>query len=126
MSHYAGRGLQVAKHRGKAYPESFRRMALDRMKSAQSITALAIELGVGRRLLYSWRDRMEPTDIGEKLPPPPSREALLERENARLKRVLAEKTLELDFFRGALRQIEARRQLIKESGARASTPTSGE
>ena len=95
MAHYAGRGLQVAKHRGKAYPESFRRMALDRMKSAQSITALAMELGVGRRLLYTWRDRMEPPDMGEKLPPPPSREGLLERENARLKRVLAEKTLEL-------------------------------
>jgi hypothetical protein len=51
---------------------------------------------------------------------------LLERENARLKRVLAEKTLEVDFFRGALQQVEARRRLINEPGAKASTPTSGE
>jgi len=100
-------------------------MALARMKSTDNITALAKELGVERRLLYFWRDLMEPRAETEK-PPPPSREASLERENARLKRVLAEKTLELDFFRGALQQVEARRQPHSEPGARASTPTSGE
>jgi transposase-like protein len=101
-------------------------MALARMKSTDNITALAAELGVERRLLYNWRDRAEPQERAEK-PPPLSRETLLERENVRLKRVLAEKTLEVDFFRGALQQVEARRQLSSsESGAKASTPTSGQ
>jgi hypothetical protein len=59
---------------------------------------------------------MEPGERPKK-PPSPSRETLLERENARLKRVLAEKTLEVDFFRGALQQVEARRRLINEPGA---------
>ncbi len=115
----------MGKKRVGRHPESFRAMALARMKSTDNITALAKELGVERGLLYVWRNRMEPGERPEK-PPSPSRETLLERENARLKRVLAEKTLEVDFFRGALQQVEARRRLINEPGAKASTPTSGE
>jgi len=38
-----------------------------------------------------------------------------------LKRVLAEKTLEVDFFKGALQKIEARRQSNRGSGGTAST-----
>ena len=96
------------------------------MKSSDNIVALAKELGVQRGLLYVWRNQMEPRDRPDK-PPPLSRETLLERENARLKRLLADKTLEVDFFRGALQQVETRRQLSSsESGAKASTPTSGE
>src|SRR5712664_3506836 len=40
--------------------------------------------------------------------------------------VVAEKTLEVDFFKGALQKIEARRQTSDRSGARASTTRSGE
>jgi hypothetical protein len=54
------------------------------------------------------------------------REATLRKENRQLKRVLAEKTLEVDFFKGALQKIEARRQKSGDSGARASTTRSGE
>jgi hypothetical protein len=50
----------------------------------------------------------------------------LEEENRRLKRALAEKVLEVDFLQGALRNIEARRRPNTASGARASTPRSGE
>jgi hypothetical protein len=99
-------------------------MALERMRSTDNITALAVELKIPRRSLYLWRDRMGMPEMGEKLPPA-SREATLERENSRLKRVLAEKTLELDFFKGALQQVEARRRGTSASGAKASTPTSG-
>jgi hypothetical protein len=38
-----------------------------------------------------------------------SRESTLRKEVSQLKRVLAEKTLELDFFKGALQTVEARR-----------------
>jgi hypothetical protein len=49
----------------------------------------------------------------------------LEEENRRLKRALAEKVLEVDFLQGAL-QHEARCRQNIASGARASTPRSGE
>jgi hypothetical protein len=42
-----------------------------------------------------------------------------------LKQALAEKTLEVDFFRGALQKIEARRQPHGKTGETASTPKSG-
>jgi len=50
----------------------------------------------------------------------------LQQENERLKRALAEKVLEVDFLQGALQQVEARRRQNTASGARASTPRSGE
>ncbi len=50
----------------------------------------------------------------------------LQQENERLKRALAEKTLEVDFLQGALQQVEARRRPNTAIGARASTPKSGE
>ena len=50
----------------------------------------------------------------------------VEQENRRLKRALAEKVLEVDFLQGALQQVEARRRQNTASGARASTPRSGE
>jgi hypothetical protein len=50
----------------------------------------------------------------------------LEKENLRLKKALAEKVLEVDFLEGALRNIEARRRQNTASGARVSTPGSGE
>jgi hypothetical protein len=41
-----------------------------------------------------------------------------------LKRLLAEKTMEVDFFKGALQKIEARRQRNSGSGEMASTTRS--
>ena len=64
--------------------------------------------------------------IGANGPPPQnSRESTLRKEVSQLKRVLAEKTLELDFFKGALQKIEARRQQNDGSGAQASMTKSG-
>ena len=54
-----------------------------------------------------------------------SRETTLRKEVSRLKRALAEKTLEVDFFKGALQKVEARRQRSGNSGGTASTPRSG-
>ncbi len=46
------------------------------------------------------------------------------KEIHRLKQLLAEKTLEVDFFKGALQKIEARRQKRGETGETASTSRS--
>ena len=66
---------------------------------------------------------MEPIEDGEG-PPANSRERELRKEIRDLKRVVADKTLEVDFFKGALQKVEARRQKDSSSGETASTTRS--
>lgn len=99
-------------------------MAVGRMKLCDSVTTLAQELGVPRQMLYVWRDREEARVSREERATQPEAGPLGE-ENQRLKRLLAEKTLEIDFFRGALQKIETRRQKASGTGTRASTTKSG-
>jgi transposase-like protein len=115
----------VAKKRVGRYPNEFRRMAVERMKQCDNIVALSAELSIHPRLLYKWRDQFEPVDSGEGPPPQNSRESTLRKEVGQLKRVLADKTLELDFFKGALQKVAARRQQSDGSGGTASTTKSG-
>ena len=84
------------KRRVGRYPKAFRQMAVARMKSCENIVGLSKELGVNRVLLYKWRDHLEPVDDGEE-PPENSREPKLRKEIGQLKRLLADKTLEVDF-----------------------------
>src|ERR1700681_2162064 len=86
-------------------------MAVERLKDCDNIVELSQELGVHRRLLYKWRDQFDPFDPSEESPPGNSRESALRKEINQLKRVLVDKTLELDFFKGALQKsrLDARR-----------------
>jgi transposase-like protein len=99
-------------------------MAVERLKSCDNIVALSAELGVHRRLLYKWRDQLEPIDDGE-VPPENSRQRDLRLQVGQLKRLVADKTLEADFFKGALQKVEARRQRSTKPGETASTTKSG-
>jgi transposase-like protein len=105
-------------------------MAVERMRNSTNINELARELGVNRSLLYRWRGQLEATPAGEAAEHGQAsedpRDAKLREENGVLKRALAEKGLEVDFFKGALQKIAARRQRNTDSGARASTTRSGE
>jgi hypothetical protein len=95
------------------------------MRSCGHIVALAAELGVARRQLYRWRDELDPEESAvDVLGPKEARTSTLRKEVNHLKRVLAEKTLEVDFFKSALQKVEARRQQSRESGAQASTSKS--
>jgi transposase len=116
--------LQVAKKRVGRYPKEFRRMAVERLKNCDNILALSRELGVHRRLLYKWRDQLEPVDVPKESLPQNSREFILRKEVHQLKRLLVEKTMELDFFKGALQKVEARRQRSGSSGETVSTTKS--
>jgi transposase-like protein len=107
------------------YAKEFRRRAVERLKGCDNIVALSEELGVHRRLLYRWRDQLDRADSGEGPPPEKRRESTLRKEVSQLKRLLADKTLEVDFFKGALQKVEARRQRNESSGAPASTTRSG-
>ena len=118
-----GKELQVGKKRVNKYPTAFRKMALERLKSCRNVTELSAELGIHRTQLYKWRDQMEPIEDGPG-PAANSRERELRKEIRELKRVLGEKVLEVDFFKGALQKVEARRR-SSNSGAKASTTESG-
>jgi transposase-like protein len=113
----------VAKRR---YSEHFRQVAVERLRGCENIVALAKELGVSRRQLYRWRDELDPEEaVVGKPPGEKSRASTLRKTVNHLKRVLAEKTLEVDFFRSALQKVEARRQQSSRSGEKASTIKSG-
>src|SRR5271165_7313414 len=101
------------------YPLEFRRMAVERMRNSTNVNELARELGVNRSLLYRWRGQLEATPADEAAAVEDPRDAKLREENGVLKRALAEKGLEVDFFKGALQKIAARRQRNTDSGARA-------
>lgn len=107
----------MERKKGQRYSNEFRKQAVGRMHASDNIVALAQELGVGRRLLYNWRDRFDETD------PPPARprELILRKQILRLKRLLANKTLEVDFFRRALQRVGARRPKPNGVGDEAST-----
>jgi hypothetical protein len=99
-------------------------MAVDRMRVCEDVGALAQELGVTARCLYKWRAKLELVEPGEEFARPSTHEGSYRKQVHRLKRLLAEKTLEVDFFKGALQKIEARRQKSGASGETASTTRS--
>ena len=101
---------------------AFRRKAVERLKTCEDVGALARELGVHRRSLYYWRDEFI---MGKKPWVNKTRQAVADKQIDELKRLLAEKTLEADFFRGALQKIETRRRANRKSGAKVSTTKSG-
>jgi transposase-like protein len=107
--------------RKRIYTEEFRRLAVGRMQGCRNVSALAKELDVPRRLLYRWQMRLE----GPVAPITP-RYAGVEEENRQLKQLLAERTLEVDFFKGALQKIATRRQADGGTGETASTTKCGQ
>ena len=90
----------MVKRRVGRYPKEFRRRAVERLKACDNIIELSQELGIHRLLLYKWRDQFDPFDGGEESPAGDSHESMLRKEVNQLKRVLVDKTLELEFFKG--------------------------
>ena len=110
------------------YSAAFRQQALERMKTCDNVKALAKELGVARQQLYWWKQRAEqranPREPGASEDPRDRRIRELTKKVAELQGVIGQKTLELDFFAGALRRIEESRQKKGMSGETASTQKS--
>ena len=101
----------------------FKKQALERMEQAKNLGLLAEELGISVRTLYRWKDIQlgRPRKIREQV----RREKKLEDEIHRLKQSLANRTLEVDFFKGALQRVKARRQPDTATGEEASTTKFG-
>src|ERR1700745_547106 len=101
-------------------------MAVECMRSSDNIGDLAKELGAGRRCLYKWQAKLDHLEPGEVAPRTNSHESSYRQQVHRLKRLLAEKTLEVDFFKGALQKVKARRQKSGASREMACPPKSQE
>jgi transposase-like protein len=116
---------QEPRQKWDRWSAEFRQRALERMKTCDNVKALAKELGVARQQLYWWKQRAEgrvnPREPGATEDPRDRRIRELTKKVAELEGVIGQKTLELDFFAGALRTIEESRQKKGMSGETAST-----
>lgn len=104
----------------REHGEEFWRAAVERIQAGEKVRVVAGELGVDVRGLYRWRDRFYPREQDRRR----QREVELVKEVDRLKRALADKVLEVDFLRGALHKVEARRRQSESGGERESTTRS--
>ena len=112
--------------RVKRFPDEFRRQAVTRVQQGERVVAVARDIDVHQRLVYAWVAAARRAEQGEPVRPAMSKDLEgLRRENQQLKQALADKTLEVDFFKGALQKIKARRQPHGTAGATASTSRSG-
>ena len=112
----------------------FKRAAVALMAPGVKISALARELEVCRQRLYEWREAMRLGDDQLRRPGRPKRRveppaqasdlAGARKRVAELERRLGQQQLELDFFKQALRHIEASRRPNDGPGATASSPRS--
>jgi transposase len=116
----------VAKIKGRRrHSPEFKAAAVEKMRGTDSVVALSRELKVHWRLLYRWKAAAETAEAVRDDHAPEQREAALREEITKLKTALADKTMEVDFFRGALRNIETLRQKRAHNGGEASTTKSG-
>jgi transposase-like protein len=113
----------------RRHSREFKQQAVERMKGCDNVQELARELGVERKLLYSWKyqfeGRPEPKHanyLGRAAPQ--TAETRLRAENQALKLTLGEKAAEADFFAAALRRVKQEMPSTGGNGAPASTPKS--
>ena len=116
------------KAKWRRHTVEFKRQVVERMKTCENIGALARELGVQQKLLYTWKyqfeGRPEPRNANLGITAEDRKEKQHRDEIAKLKSALADKTLENDFFRSALLKVKEGRQRSIEAGASASTMSS--
>src|SRR5262249_46300849 len=127
-----------------SFSREFKLAAVERLEGGESGAALSRELGVKRTLLYRWRDAVRaggPLALRSRRRRPRPAEgfataaargpatkasdlAEARRQIAALEQKVGRQQVELDFFKQALRHVEALRQANEQPGATASTPSS--
>lgn len=104
------------KTRGKGYSLDFKQEAVRRMAEADTIVGLAKELGISRKQLYHWRDRLQAggrTGLKRRRGRPPGSSSqtvspaasAADLRIAELERLLGRKQLEVDFLERAFEQV---------------------
>lgn len=110
------------------YSDEFRRQALERMKTASNVSALARELGIRRKWLYQWRDDALEAAGLRKVRHPQAKSSESERLRNRIQQLLqlvGEQEAKLDFFESALRRVKERQHNSSGHGGKESTTPSG-
>ena len=106
----------------------FKRQVVERMKTCENIEALANELKIERKLMYTWKyqfeGRPEPRHANYGLSAEERKEKQLQIEVARLQAALGKKELENSFLKRALLKLEKGCQPNSGPGASASTTPS--
>lgn len=131
----------MSKQERRRFSREFKLRVIERLESGESGTALALELSIKRTIIYRWRDlwRHGGTAALRGKPGPRTKAEALELERARgvsarandlaearrqiaeLQRKIGQQQVDLDFFKQALRRIEASRQPSSGAGATASS-----
>src|SRR6266545_4062415 len=109
-------GKVVKKKRWRRHTVEFKKQVVERMKTCENIGALARELKLQRKLLYTWKyqfeGRPEPRHANLATTAEERKDKQLRDEIAKLKVALADKALENDFFRSALLKVQGRQPNI--------------
>jgi transposase-like protein len=116
------------KAKWRRHTVEFKRQVVERMKTCQNIHELARELKLQRKLLYTWKyqfeGRPEPRHANLGITAEDRKETQLRQENTKLKSMVADQAVQIDFFRSALLKIKESRQQNTQPGAAASTKSS--
>jgi transposase-like protein len=106
----------------------FKKRVVAQMKTCENVEALARELDIQRKLLYTWRDQLEgrpaPRHANYNLTAEERKDKQHGEEMNKLKAAFAEKVLECDFLKSALFRVKEDRRQREEAGASVSTPSS--
>jgi transposase len=123
----------------RSFTREYKLSVLALMADTPSIVGLAAELGLERKLLYCWRDKLaaggaenlrrvgRPSAAGSaerQQPGEPAAQSVADAQQriAELERTIGRQQLEVDFFRAALQQVRGRRRTNGAPGAKASSP----
>jgi predicted RNase H-like nuclease (RuvC/YqgF family) len=97
------------------------------MKVSENIRALARELGLQQKLLYTWKyqleGRPEPRQANLALTAEQRRENRMESEITRLKSALADRGLEVDFLKHALLRVKQAQPTVRSGEPASTTPS---
>jgi transposase-like protein len=74
-------------------------MAVEHKETCENVGELARELGVRPRCLYKWRRKLEMVEPGKEASRPSTHASVFRKETHRLKQLLVEKTVEVDFLK---------------------------
>jgi transposase len=121
--------------RARVFSREFKEAAVRRMLAGEKVQALAAEFRLWPKLLYAWRNSYERGGPEALLPPGRPRKSEPAARGVRgkgeptdrvaeLERKVGQQAVELDFFKRALRHIEASRPPSDGRGATASSPSS--
>jgi transposase-like protein len=131
----------MSREEKRAFSRAYKLRVVKRMEAGESSSALSAELDVKRTLLYRWRDtvRREGEQAFARKAGRPTKRELLQRKYgpgeetelaearrkiAELERKIGQQQVDLDFFKQALRHVEAPRRRNSARGATASSPAS--